>query len=67
MELGHIVGLSDVIVHVVDTGNTLKANGLKPDEHIADISSHLVMNKAAMKMKHEKTSEIIDKISSAVA
>ena len=67
MELAPIVGLADRIVDVVDTGNTLKANGLKPVDHIADISSRLVVNKAAMKMKHEKISAIIDKISAAVA
>ena len=52
MELGPIVGLADLIVDVVDTGNTLKANGLEPIDHIADISSRLIVNKAAMKMKH---------------
>ncbi len=67
MELGPIVGLSDLIVDVVDTGNTLKANGLKPIDFIADISSRLVVNKAAMKMKHQHISSIIDQISSAVS
>ena len=67
MELAPIVGLSDLIVDVVDTGNTLKANGLKPVDHIADISSRLVVNKASMKMKHEQICAIIDQISSAVA
>ena len=67
MELGPIVGLSDLIVDVVDTGNTLKANGLKPVDHIADISSRLVVNKAAMKMKHARISSIIEQIGSAVA
>ena len=52
---------------VVDTGNTLKANGLKPVDHIADISSRLVVNKAAMKMKHARISSIIEQIGSAVA
>ena len=66
MELGPIVGLSDLIVDVVDTGNTLKANGLKPVDHIADISSRLVVNKAAMKMKHARISAIIEQIGSAV-
>ncbi|MDH5711317.1 MAG: ATP phosphoribosyltransferase [Gammaproteobacteria bacterium] len=66
MELGPIVGLADLIVDVVDTGNTLKANGLKPIDHIADISSRLVVNKAAMKMKHAKISDIIAKIIAAV-
>jgi len=66
MELGPIVGLADLIVDVVDTGNTLKANGLKPIDHIADVSSRLIVNKASMKMKHEKISEIIQQIKSAV-
>lgn len=66
MELGPIVGLSDLIVDVVDTGNTLKANGLEPRDHIADVTSRLVVNKAAMKMKHDKLSVIIDKIAAAV-
>ncbi|MGB5398211.1 MAG: ATP phosphoribosyltransferase [Gammaproteobacteria bacterium] len=66
MELGPIVGLADLIVDVVDTGNTLKANGLKPMDHIADISSRLVVNKAAMKMKHAQISRIIEKIEAAV-
>ncbi len=66
MELGPVVGLSDLIVDVVDTGNTLKANGLKPMDHIADISSRLVVNRAAMKMKHERIADIIEQIRQAV-
>ena len=66
MELGPIVGLADLIVDVVDTGNTLKANGLKPMDHIAEVSSRLVVNKAAMKMKHARISDIIEKIKAAV-
>jgi ATP phosphoribosyltransferase len=66
MELGPIVGLADLIVDVVDTGNTLKANGLKPIDHIADVSSRLVVNKASMKMKHQTISGIIEKIKAAV-
>lgn len=66
MELGPIVGLADLIVDVVDTGNTLKANGLKPIDFIADVSSRLIVNKASMKMKHEKISQIIEQIKSAV-
>lgn len=62
MELAPIVGLADRIVDVVDTGNTLKANGLKPLEHIADISSRLVVNKASMKMKHARITDFIDKL-----
>ena len=67
MELAPLVGLADRIVDVVDTGNTLKANGLKPLEHIADISSRLIVNKASMKMKHEKVKTFISDIMDAVA
>jgi len=66
MELAPIVGLSDYIVDLVDTGNTLKANGLVPLEHICDISSRLVVNKASMKMKHQQISQLIERISDAV-
>jgi len=67
MELAPIVGLADRIVVLVDTGNTLKANGLEPMEHIADISSRLVINKASMKMNHEAMQQFIDKIAEAVS
>ncbi|NOZ54265.1 MAG: ATP phosphoribosyltransferase [Gammaproteobacteria bacterium] len=66
MELAPLVGLADRIVDVVDTGNTLKANGLKPLEHIVDISSRLVVNKAAMKMKHRKVKAFVADIMQAV-
>ena len=52
MELAPLVGLSDCIVDLVNTGKTLKANGLKEVETIAQVSARLVVNKAAMKMKH---------------
>ena len=67
MELGPIVGLSDLIVDVVDTGNTLKANGLKPMEHIADISSRLVVNKASLKMKHDRIQQMVEQMRQAVS
>ncbi len=66
MELGPIVGLSDFIVDLVDTGNTLKANGLEPLEHMAEISSRLIVNKASMKMKHARVKALIDRIDEAV-
>jgi ATP phosphoribosyltransferase len=66
MELAPIVGLSDIIVDLVDTGNTLKANGLVPLEHIADISSRLIVNKASMKMKHTAVTRLIDELRQAV-
>lgn len=52
MELAPLVGLADRIVDLVDTGNTLRANGLVELEPIVDITSRLVVNKAAMKIKH---------------
>ena len=52
MELAPVVGLAHCIVDLVDTGNTLKANGLKPLEHIEDISSRLVVNAASFKTKN---------------
>ncbi len=67
MELAPIVGLADCIVDVVDIGNTLRANGLVPQDHMADISSRLVVNKASMKTKHKQLKNIIDKVSVAVA
>ena len=66
MELAPLVGMADRIVDVVDTGNTLRANGLEPMEHIADISSRLVVNKASMKMKHARIQQFISQIREAV-
>jgi ATP phosphoribosyltransferase len=59
MELAPLVGLADCIVDLVDTGNTLKANDLEPRELIMNISSRLVVNKAAMKMKHAAISALL--------
>jgi ATP phosphoribosyltransferase len=67
MELAPIMNLADEIVDIVDTGNTLRANGLEPREFIADISSRLIVNKASMKMKHVQIQDIIDHIATAVA
>ena len=62
MELAPLVGLSDCIVDLVDTGNTLKANGLEPRELIMDISSRLVVNKAAMKMKNKAIATLLNQL-----
>ena len=67
MELAPLVGLADYIVDVVDTGNTLKANGLAPLEHIADISARLIVNKAAMKMKHARIKTLMARMAAAVS
>lgn len=62
MELAPLVGLADYIVDLVDTGSTLRANGLEPLETITAISSRLIVNKAAMKMHHRKVTKIIDSL-----
>ena len=61
MELAPVMELADEIVDIVDTGNTLKANGLEPRELLAgDISSRLIVNKAAMKTKYRRIQPVID-------
>ncbi|MFV1993002.1 MAG: ATP phosphoribosyltransferase [Acidiferrobacterales bacterium] len=67
MELAPLVGLADRIVDLVSTGATMKANKLVEVEHIADISSWLVANKASMKMKHESVKSLVNKLRDAVS
>lgn len=67
MELAPIMGLADEIVDIVDTGNTLKANGMVPREHIADISSRLIVNKASMRTRNPLVAGLVSSISSAVS
>jgi ATP phosphoribosyltransferase len=67
MELAPLVGLADCIVDLVDTGNTLKANDLEARDLIMPVSSWLVVNKAAMKMKHSRVKELLDLLARAVA
>ncbi|MDA8754186.1 ATP phosphoribosyltransferase [Luminiphilus sp.] len=67
MELAPIMNLADEIVDIVDTGNTLKANGMRPLEHIADVSSRLIVNKASMRTRNPIISSLIEQISTAVA
>ena len=59
MEIAPLIDLADRIVDLVDTGNTLKANGLVPMEHIAHISSRLIVNQHAYKTKFEQINEIV--------
>lgn len=66
MELAPVTGLSDYIVDLVDTGNTLKDNGLIPIEKIADVSSRLIVNKAAMKIKNTHISNLIERLEVAI-
>ncbi|WP_045225780.1 ATP phosphoribosyltransferase [Methyloterricola oryzae] len=67
MELAPLVGLADLIVDLVDTGNTLKANGLEPRDLIMDISSRLVVNKAAMKTKHRHVRGLVEELTRIVS
>jgi ATP phosphoribosyltransferase len=67
MELAPALGLADLIVDLVNTGNTLKANGLVPLATIAEISSRVIVNKAAMKMKHRIIKPLLRQMSAAAA
>ena len=67
MELAPLVGLADLIVDLVDTGNTLRANGLEPYETIAAITSRLIVNKAAMKTRNAEVRRVVDALGTAVA
>ena len=66
MELAPLTGLADAIVDLVSTGNTLKANNLVEVERIMDISSYLVVNQAALKLKQAPLRRIIDAFASAI-
>ncbi len=66
MELAPLTGLADAIVDLVSTGNTLRANHLQEVEHIIDISSHLVVNQAALKLKQKRLRHIIDVFAAGV-
>ncbi|MBT4213052.1 MAG: ATP phosphoribosyltransferase [Porticoccaceae bacterium] len=66
MELAPILELAHEIVDIVDTGSTLKANGLEVRDEIADISARLIVNKAAMKTKFSSIQSIVDAIGQAV-
>lgn len=66
MELAPLMNLADEIVDIVDTGNTLRANGMEPREFIAQISTRLVVNKAAMTMKHDRIKPLLARLDSAV-
>ena len=67
MELAPIMDLADEIVDIVDTGNTLKANGMQPLEHIADISSRLIVNRASMRTRNQIIASLIQRLAAAVA
>lgn len=66
MELAPLVGLAHCIVDLVDTGNTLRANGLEPRDLIMEVSSRLIVNKAAMKMKHREVTSFVEELRQVV-
>ena len=66
MELAPLVGLADVIVDLVSTGGTLRANNLMEVEEIMPISSRLIVNQAALKLKHDRIQPVLDAFAGAV-
>jgi ATP phosphoribosyltransferase len=67
LELAPLMGLADCIVDIVDTGKTLKAHGLEPRELIADISTRVIVNRAAMKIKHARVQALLKRLQTAVS
>ncbi|MDF2511418.1 MAG: hisG [Herbinix sp.] len=66
IELAPIVGLAEVIVDIVETGSTLRENGLEVLEEICDLSARMVVNEVSMKMEHERISKIIRDLKEAI-
>ena len=66
MELAPMMDLADLIVDIVDTGNTLRANGMEPLDEIASVSSRLIVNKAAMRSRYQGIQSLIDRLAAAV-
>ncbi|MDD6485213.1 MAG: ATP phosphoribosyltransferase [Clostridiales bacterium] len=67
VELAPLVGLSDVIVDIVETGKTLKENGLDVLEEIVDLSAHFVVNKVSMKIEKDRVMDIVEKFKEKVS
>src|SRR5690606_22696767 len=67
LELAPSMGLADWMFDIVDSGNTLRANGLEPLQLIANVSSRVIVNKASMKMKHKTVSQLLARLSEAVS
>lgn len=67
IELAPILGLSDVIVDIVETGTTLKENGLTPLEKITDISARLIANKASYKFKNKEIRRLCESLEKLIA
>jgi len=67
VELGPIVGLSDVIVDIVETGSTLRENGLEVLEEVCPLSARMVVNQVSMKMEYERITKLIGELKQALS
>jgi len=66
MELAPVTGLAHRIVDIVETGNTLKANGLVPLELVAEVTTRLIVNRASMKMKYRSVRRMIQALEEVI-
>ena len=67
IELAPIVGLSEVIVDIVETGSTLRENGLQVLEEVCPLSARMVVNQVSMKMENERITALIQKLKEVLA
>ena len=67
IELAPIVGLSEVIVDIVETGSTLKENGLKVLEEVCPLSARMIVNQVSMKMENERIRKLISDLRSVLS
>ena len=66
MEIAPVLGLADCIVDIVDTGNTLRANGLEAMDVICDVSTRVIVNRASMKTKFADVQTLIRQLAAVV-
>ena len=66
VELGPVTGISDAIVDIVETGSTLKANGLEVIEKVSDISTRMIVNKVAFKFKKDEIMNIVNQLEKVI-
>lgn len=67
IELAPIVGLSEVIVDIVETGSTLRENGLQVLEEVCPLSARVIVNPASLRMEHERIQSIVEKLAALTA
>jgi ATP phosphoribosyltransferase len=67
VELAPIVGLSDVIVDIVETGTTLRENGLEVLEEICNLSARIVVNQVSLKMEHERIRKLLNDLNELIS